>query len=183
MRRVRIFLSDSAATAAAEMALVAPLLITLMFGAAEVGNFFMDQHALDKQVRDGARFASRLELSATYDCPGDVFAATDADDQIVNVTKTGAVSGTGNPRWDPTYWARQCGTDPVVSVSIRCVPKTDIDTDDSGYTGIYTSLSGTEIPVVTVSAAVRYRSVLGTLGLSQADMCMRAQSEAAVQGL
>jgi len=174
--------SDSA-TAAAEMALVAPLLIVLMFGAAEVGNLFMDQHALDKQVHDGARFASRLELNSAYDCPDTVFAAADADDQIVNVTKNGAVSGDGNPRWDSSYWARQCGTDPSVSVAIRCVAKSDIDTDDSGYTGVYTSLAGTEIPVVTVSAAVRYRPVLAALGIQDTNICLRAQSEAAVQGL
>ena len=174
--------SDSA-TAAAEMALVAPLLIVLMFGAAEVGNLFMDQHALDKQVHDGARFAARLELNSAYDCPDTVFAAADADDQIVNVTKNGAVSGDGNPRWDSSYWARQCGTDPSVSVAIRCVAKSDIDTDDSGYTGVYTSLAGTEIPVVTVSAAVRYRPVLAALGIQDTNICLRAQSEAAVQGL
>ena len=174
--------SDSA-TAAAEMALVAPLLIVLMFGAAEVGNLFMDQHALDKQVHDGARFAARLELNSAYDCPDTVFAAADADDQIVNVTKNGAVSGDGNPRWDSSYWARQCGTDPSVSVAIRCVAKSDIDTDDSGYTGVYTSLAGMDIPVVTVSAAVRYRPVLAALGIQDTNICLRAQSEAAVQGL
>ena len=174
---------SESATAAAEMALVAPLLIVLMFGAAEVGNLFMDQHALDKQVHDGARFAARLELNSAYDCPDTVFAAADADDQIVNVTKNGAVSGDGNPRWDSSYWARQCGTDPSVSVAIRCVAKSDIDTDDSGYTGVYTSLAGTEIPVVTVSAAVRYRPVLAALGIQDTNICLRAQSEAAVQGL
>ena len=174
---------SESATAAAEMALVAPLLIVLMFGAAEVGNLFMDQHALDKQVHDGARFAARLELNSAYACPDTVFAAADADDQIVNVTKNGAVSGDGNPRWDSSYWARQCGTDPSVSVAIRCVAKSDIDTDDSGYTGVYTSLAGTEIPVVTVSAAVRYRPVLAALGIQDTNICLRAQSEAAVQGL
>ena len=174
---------SESATAAAEMALVAPLLIVLMFGAAEVGNLFMDQHALDKQVHDGARFAARLELNSAYDCPDTVFAAADADGQIVNVTKNGAVSGDGNPRWDSSYWARQCGTDPSVSVAIRCVAKSDIDTDDSGYTGVYTSLAGTEIPVVTVSAAVRYRPVLAALGIQDTNICLRAQSEAAVQGL
>lgn len=172
-------------TAAVEMALVAPLLLALMFGSLELGNLFMDQHALTKQVRDGARFASRLELNSAYVCsadPATVFAASDATDQIIHVTKDGVVSGSGTPRWG-SYWSRNCDDgDPTLTVTIRCVAKSDVDTDGSGFTGIYTGLNGS-IPVVNVAGAVKYRSVLGTLGFDATDICLRAQSEAAVQGL
>ena len=98
------------------------------------------------------------------------------------MTETGEVSGAGQPRWDSSYWARTCGTDAkAVTVSIRCVPKTDIDTEASGSTGIYTSLDG-DIPVVSVAARVRYISVLSSLGFDAANICMSAESDAAVQG-
>ena len=174
---------DRSASAAAEMALVSPVLIALLFGSLELGNYFLDQHALEKQVRDGARFAARMELdSATYSCPGSVFIDPDADDKIINVTKTGAVSGAGNPRWTD-YWDRNCpGVAQTVTVALTCVDKDEIDTPADGFTGIYTELDG-DIPVVTVSAAVRYRSILSSLGFDTTSRCLRAESKAAVTGL
>lgn len=176
-------LRDRSATAAVEMALVTPLLLTLLVGSVELGNFFMTEHVLIKQVRDGARYASRLALSGTYACPGTVFADANATSEIVNVTETGAVSGTGFARLGPAYWARTCAGDTApVSVSFTCVPKTDIDTQGSGETGIYTALNG-DIPVVTVTARVKYQSVLSTIGFTVADRCMTAESKSAVQGI
>jgi Flp pilus assembly protein TadG len=174
---------DRKAAAAAELAMVTPLLLALLFGSAELGNFFADEHALEKQVRDGARFASRLEFNTAYACPGAVFQDPDATTKIINVTKNGAVSGAGNPRWT-TYWDRTCtGSQQTVSVSIRCVDKSAVATTNNGPTGLYSTLAGTTIPVVKVSGAVQYRSVLGLLGLDLTNACLRADSEAAVQGL
>jgi hypothetical protein len=183
MRNFRIILGDRNASAAAEMALVTPVLLAIMFGSLELGNLFTDEHALEKQVMDGARYASRLELNAAYSCPNTVFQDTDANTKIINVTKNGVVSGSGNPRWTE-YWTRTCpGDTQTLAVSVRCVAKNQIDTGNSGNSGIYTSLSGNNIPIVKVSGAVRYRSVLGTLGFNVANLCLRAESEAAVQGL
>jgi Flp pilus assembly protein TadG len=183
MKRLTM-LRDQGASAAAEMALVTPLLLALLFGSVELGNYFMSEHALEKQVRDGARYASRLALSSSYSCPDTVFADANARNDIINVTETGAVSGTGFPRWDASYWNRTCGSDTqTVTVNVSCVPKDDIDTGGSGNTGIYTALTGTNIPVVTVSARVKYFSVLSSLGFNAANLCMTAESKAAVQGL
>jgi Flp pilus assembly protein TadG len=184
MRRLLGLLRNDKASAAAEMALLTPLLLALMFGSFELGNLFMDEHALEKQVRDGARFGARLTLNEDYSCgsPATVFEADDAEDQIKKVTKDGAVSGTGNPRWS-AYWSRNCTDDtPTLSVTIRCVPKASIDTEASGKTGIYTGLDG-DIPVVKVSGSVKYRSVLAPLGLNATNVCLTAESEAAVQGV
>lgn len=183
MRRVADFLRDSGGSAAAEMALVTPLLLAVLFGSVELGNLFMDEHVLEKQLRDGARFASRLEINSAYSCPTTVFKDANATDQIINVTKNAAVSGSGNPRWT-NYWTRTCpGKAQTVTVSIRCVDKDQIDTDDTGNTGIYTGLAGTTIPVVKVSGAVKYRSVLSSLGFDATNICLYADSEAAVQGI
>ena len=59
---------DRCGAAAAEMALVAPMLITLMFGSFELGNYFLSEHALAKAVRDGARYATRIAVT-NYSCP------------------------------------------------------------------------------------------------------------------
>ena len=186
MRLLDRFLRDRQGAAAAELALVVPMMLTLMFGSLELGNLFIDEHALSKQVRDGARFGARLELAADYSCtsdPATVFEdGAGAETQIINVTKEGVTSGSGQSRWD-SYWTRTCsGGAPTLDVSIRCVPKSDIDTADSGNTGIYTSLVG-DIPVIKVAGAVRYRSVLAALGFDATNVCLRAESEAAVTGV
>lgn len=182
MRRLSFF-RNQRASAAAELALVTPFLLTLMFGAVELGNLFLDEHALQKQVRNGARFASRLELHENYACPAAVFADADATAKVINVTRNGVVAGTGNPRWTD-YWTRTCpGGAQTLTVDVRCVNKDQIDTGNTGNSGIYTSLGGTTIPVVKVSGAVQYRSVIATLGFNVADICLTAESELPVQGI
>ena len=102
MRGLVTFLRNQRASAAAELALSLPIMLVLMFGSLELGNLFLDEHALSKQVRDGARFGARLELASDYDCtedPATVFAdGAGAADQIRNVTKNGVVTGAGSPR-------------------------------------------------------------------------------------
>ena len=36
---------------------------SLMFGAVELGNYFLNEHSLVKAVRDGARYAARQDFS------------------------------------------------------------------------------------------------------------------------
>jgi hypothetical protein len=181
MKRLGL-LGDISGSAAAEMALITPLILMLMVGSFELGNLFLDQHTLEKQVQDGARFASRLEIAKTYSCPGTVYQDVNATTQIIKVTKDETVTGSGNARWG-TYWTRTCtGDTQTVQVSLRCVPKTALDSGSSGFTGIYTGLNG-DIPVVKVAAAVKYRSVLAALGFNAGNICLKAESEAAVQGL
>ena len=175
MRTLRVLLADHSGTAGVEMAMVAPLLIILMFGSMELGNYFLDQHAVAKQVHDGARFASRLTLASSYNCPGTVFEDASATTKIVNVTKTGSVDGTATGRFDSTFWAPCTAGGTPVTVTLRCV-------DKSLYSGVYTGLGG-NIPVVKVSANLAYPSLFGALGFNSSALCLRADSEAAVAGL
>jgi len=174
MKALRVLLADLSATAAVEMALVTPLLVILMFGSMELGNYFLDQHAVSKQVNDGARFAARLPLASTYNCPAAVYEDSGATTKIVNVTKTGSVDGTAAGRFPAAFWDA-CGDGDAVTVTMRCVDKTL-------YKGVYTGLAG-NIPVVKVSADVAYPSLFGAVGFATSALCLRATSEAAVVGL
>jgi len=175
MKALRVLLADLSATAGVEMAMVAPMLIILMFGSMELGNYFLNQHAVSKQVHDGARFASRLPLASSYNCPATVFEDAGASTKIVNVTKTGSVDGSATGRFDSTFWAACAPATSAVTVTMRCVDKTL-------YGGVYNGLAG-NIPVVTVSADVAYPSLFGALGFDSSALCLRATSEAAVAGL
>ena len=84
-------LSDQGGASAAEMALVLPLLLVLLFGPLELGNYFMNQHTLVKAVRDGARFAARQDFTNYTACSGSPGGTVVADTQ--NVVMNGVLSG------------------------------------------------------------------------------------------
>lgn len=154
------------ATAAAEMALVAPMLIILMFGAFELGNYFLSEHVVVKAVRDGARYAARRSFT-NYTCPG----ATVNSTMITNVqelTRTGKLTG-GTARL--TGWTNNN----TVTVSITC------ETVGTTYSGIYDGM--TNIPVVTVSASVPYDSLFNNLGFTSTGLLLNAESQSTVMGI
>lgn len=144
--------------------MITPLLITLMFGAFELGNYFWNDHIVAKAVRDGARFASRQSFS-TMPCAG---AATNAT-AINNLVRFGNIAGTGSPRL--ASWNNAS----MVSVTLSCGAA-------STYSGIYAGATAT-IPVVTVSADVPYRSLFQRIGFDARSLRLRGRSQAAVMGL
>jgi len=54
--------SNKDAAAAAEMAIVTPILVSLMFGSFEMGNYFLSEHVVAKAVRDGGWLVLRFSL-------------------------------------------------------------------------------------------------------------------------
>lgn len=158
---IRRFISNRCGTAAAEFVLTLPMMLALLFGAMEAGHFFWTQHKIVKSVRDGARYASRLDV--TQLCANNATLLT----QIRNVTANGQLSG-GTPKV-PGWQAAN------VSVVISCNSFVD--------TGIYTDL-GARGPLVTVSSGpVQYPSILGGLGFITNSLNLSARSSAAVVGL
>ena len=171
----RTILADRSGAAAAEMAMILPFMLALLFGSIEAGNYFLSEHAVVKQVRDGARFASRLPLVENYSC-GPASVEADAVTKIVNVTRTGSVNGAAVGRLPATVWDAPCaGATSGVDVTVRCMPYDD-------FPGIYRGLED-DIPVVKVAADVEYPSVLGQLGFMTSGLCLRAESEIPVSGL
>lgn len=153
--------------AGAEMALMVPLLLTLMFGSFELGNYFYSQHVVTKAVRDGARFASRA-------FPIDVSCATLPGGPVGitrTMTRTGQVSG---------GTARLAGWTDDLSVSVVPVPYTNLNLVGSGiYKG-----RDTNICTIRVTARVKYVPILKTLGLANTgDLYLNASSEAPVVGI
>lgn len=161
----RDLVRDESGAAAAEMALVTPLLLVLMFGAMELGKFFLDQHVLVKSVRDGARYASRQSFADYSGCAPSAAVITNTR----NLTRTGQVAAGGDARL--AYW-----TDPTsVSVTVAC--------DTSGdYEGIYRG-SALGAPVVTVSASVPYTPLIGSIGFATDGLMLNARSQSAVAGV
>ena len=159
MTLLRRLLANTRASAATEMALVTPLLLLLLFGTFEVGNYFLSEHVVQKGVRDAARYASRLPISSYPACnPTDPVRV-----QIKRLARTGAPDGTALRL---SGWT----ADDMTTVTLAC--------DTSGtHTGIYTVYPFPDgVPVVTVSATVPYLSLFGLLALGN----LNAASQSAV---
>ncbi len=164
-------LGNNSGAAAAEMALLLPLLTVIMFAGIEGGYLMWQEHKVVKGVRDGARYAGRQGFAAVNCGSGTI--ATDA--AIKNVTRTGFPDG-DNPAISPST------DDPVivgwdstkVTVTVACSAATN--------TGIYKDVTG-GAPLVTVSARVPYIPLFGSLGFATSNLTLNANAQAAVMGL
>ena len=168
MMRLLFLFRDQKGAARAEMALMLPLLVTLMFGSFELGNYFWNEHKVLKSVRDAARFASRQSSLYSPPCkPGIVTTAPAPDiDKIARYGKL-AVTAADQPK---IYgWTKP------VTVTLSCP---SIGT----YSGIYKGKAN--VPVVTVTAtAVPYPSLFKTLGFTSNALTLNASSQSAVMGI
>jgi len=156
-------------SAAVEMALVTPLLLTLLFGSFELGNYFLDNHVVTKAVRDGARFASRsvpLKDSCDNTISSSSLDVISAKTETQNLTIYGQL-GVGTPRLP--------GWTSGVTVEFSC--------ETTGApAGIYRGMSD-GAPVVIVTATVPYHSLFSSIGLSNTSLSITARSEVPVMGI
>lgn len=173
IRWLASFARDTRGVAAAEMAMVTPLLMVIMFGIFEAGNFFWNEHIVVKAVRDGARFAGRQSYLA-FSCPSgggagsfDTTRFPNLPAQIKNVTRTGQLTG-GTAR--VSGWI-----DSQVVLTVDCI-------NDPDLLGIYTSNAG-NAPRVKVVATVPYPSLFGALGFNTSGLSVSASAQSPVMGI
>ena len=162
MRRLSRLGLDTSGAAAAEMALLIPLVLAMILATFEGAWYMVCEHRVIKGVRDAARYAARLDRSL-YTCPGGAF--TGATAPIQNLTRTGKLTG-GNaqvPGW----------VDGDVTVTVNCA---------TGIGGIYNQTGG-NAPRVTVRTQFAYPSMMGTLGFSQTTVQIGAAAQSPVIGL
>lgn len=171
-------LSGNRGAAAAEMALAAPLLLTILFGSVELGNYFYNEHRLVKAARDGARYAARQSFSNYSSCSGNVptpgVAGTVHENTRLMVRKGTLDSAATDilPNWESATF----------SVTVSC-STTLSDGGGGNYVlgGIY---ANTNAPTVVVSVSLPYYPVLAAaFGSSSIGASLNATQSAAVMGL
>jgi len=150
--------------AAAELVLIMPFLVLLMFGGLELGYYFYSQHQVVKGVRDGARYASRQSFESLNCTAGTVPAGIAT--AIQEVTRTGRVSG-GTAR--VPGWVNS-----DIAVTLTC-PTTALKT------GIYANESNA--PRINLSASVAYQSLFAGVGVIDSTYTLNATQQAAVMGI
>jgi hypothetical protein len=153
------------------MALALPLLLVLIWGPLEIGNYFMNEHTLIKGVRDGAIYAAHQDIS-NYDCSaGTPTVPQNVQDDTKALVRTGQLSG-GTDR------LRNWGS-ATFSVSFSCVTQS---TNGTTLSGIY-ALNAGKVPIVRIDASLPYASILGNLGFRPATLTVSAKQEATVMGI
>ena len=156
------FLHDRSGTAGAEMALVMPFLMVLVFAGFEAGHFFWSEHKVIEGVRNGVRYASRLPIDKVCPTTDPIVAAN-----IKRVTRTGKLETTAVPL--VPGWSNDS------QVTITC--NTYI------ATGIYTTYGGNGATVTVAANNLYYPSLLNSLGLLTTSCKLNAWSSAAVIGI
>lgn len=172
---VRRLIASHDGAAAVEMVFVLPLLMTLLLGSVELGNYFYNEHTLIKSVRDGARYAARQGMSNFTACTGSPPQA------VVDDTRTVVRKGTldsSAPDLLPSWGSAN------FTMTISCTASLN---DGAGGTyvpaGIYANLAG-GAPTILVSATLPYRPILATpFGFSGAGLSITATQSAAVAGI
>ena len=164
MTKLRAFTLRNDGAAAAEMALMLPLLMLLMFGGFEAAHYFYTEQKVIQAVREGARYAGRRPF-ADFPCGG--AASAGAVTAVKSVTRTSHLHGqpTRISNWDNT----------LITVTHTC-------NASFANAGIFKG-NPNGAPVVTVSAAADYPSLFGTLGLIDGTYQVRSSAQAVVNGI
>jgi hypothetical protein len=167
---------SSRGAAAAEMALVTPLLLGILFGSVELGNYFYDEHKLVKAVRDGARYAARQRFANFNGCTGSPPATVVSETRTI--VRKGTLDSTSSdllPNWDDASTS--------FSVTMSCLPTLSDGGNTMAPSGIYAGMTS-GAPSVTVTARLPYRPLIGSaFGFSGAGAFLNATQHAAVGGL
>ena len=161
MARLRSFVADQCGAAAAEMALILPLALVLLFATFEGAYYIICEHQVVTGVRNAARYAARLDFSQ-YACPAGTFSGSTAT--VQNLARTGQLTG-GTSRV-------QGWVNGDISVTVTC----------AAQSGIYTGTAG-QAPKVRVSSRFNYPSIMGQLGFTQSTLQVGAAAESPVMGI
>jgi Flp pilus assembly protein TadG len=141
-------LRDQDGAALIEFTIMAPLLLSLVFGIAEFGRFLYQYQMVLEGLRDAGRYLARLD-------------ANDATNQsnAANLATTGTIDGTGEPRVD--NW--EAGD---IDFSV-----TDVDNTAGTYRG------PAEIEVIEVTTTFDYADVgfLSALGFAPISIAAEHQ--------
>jgi len=165
MIKFSAFIRDQRGAAASEFALMVPLMVVLLFAGMEAGYYLFTEHKVIKAVREGSRYAGRLQWSV-YDCANGTIDATAAQN-IRDVTRTGVPGGNVPlvPGWD----------DADVFVTFDC--------DATTTTGIFQGNGTDGAPRVTVRTQTDYQSLFNGLVGIDSSAKVGATAQAVVNGI
>ena len=163
------FLTGIRGSAGAEFSLVLPLLLTVVFGSIEVGRLLHDYHVINKGVRDGTRFLSRVPVTCDSLGAGSFTNAADIT-TAKNLTLTGTVDTPSAPGdyllgyWDDAN---------TITYQVQCVT-------NASYEGAF--FGRPFIPAITGAAVVPFSFIFGSLLFSSSSITITANHKSCGYG-
>lgn len=154
MSFLRTLLRDERGGPGAEMALMLPLLMALLFGGMEGGFYFWREHQIVKAAREAARYGSRLPMT-NFNCT-DGSVTQSAKDSITAVVN-----------------ASIAGTTTTTASTMSCI--------SGSNTGLYVG-KATGAPILKVSLSQNYGGLFSTMILPS-GLTIGATAQSAVMGL
>ena len=167
MTMLRRFLICPQGAAAAEMALILPLAVLMMFTSIEAGHYFYQEHQVVKGLRDGARFAARQSFDDINCRGGAAYIDPALVTTVKNLSRTGTLAG-GTAR--VSGWVN-----PDIMVDVSCPSVAQ------ATTGIYDTSE--QAPQVEVSTSLSYDSLFNGLGVITDSYTLNAEQNATVMGI
>jgi len=155
--------------AAVELALLAPLLLILTFGAIDVVRALRDYNVVTKSIRDSGRFLARVPIDCTQAAGSRIASADQTTARQLAMTGRIGLSPAvaGNRLID--YWSA-LGT---VSIQVNCLSNTSADNLCGGAGETIACYGDNVIPVVSISTDIPYVGS-GISLLSMTNMSLRA---------
>jgi len=165
-------------SAAVELMLATPIMLALLLGSVELGNYFYNEHILVKAVRDGARYAARQDFASYNGCNGTLANVPTA---VFDATKLLVRKGSFDNS-DPDLLNNWDAGSTQFTVRMSCSTTAGTTTLGGIYSGNNTGTVGMA-PVVVVTATLPYRPVLSGFGFNGFGLTLNATQQAAVMGL
>ncbi len=155
------FMTGNRGSAGAEFSLVLPLLLTVVFGSIEVGRLLHDYHVIDKGVRDGTRYLSRVPITCNGPGAGSFTNAADLT-TAKNLTFTGTVDTPSGPGdYLLGYW-NDANT---ITYQVQCVANVSFEGAFLGHPFV---------PAITGAAVVPFSFIFGSLLFSSSSITITA---------
>lgn len=170
MSLCRLFTCERGA-AAAEMALIAPLAVLIIFSSLETGHYFYQQHQVVKGVRDGARYAARQsfdDINCRNDSPS-ISGTVAANIRLL--TRTGQIASTTAAPRIPNW----TDSDTVTTITVTCPDAPEAED------GIFRPTE--PAPQVNIVATPAYDSLFNGLGIITDNVTLRGEQQAVVMGI
>lgn len=155
------FITGNRGSAGAEFSLVLPLLLTVVFGSIEVGRLLHDFHVIDKSVRDGTRFLSRVPVTCNGAGAGSFTNAADLT-TAKNLTLTGTVD---TPSVPGDYLLGYWNDASTITYQVQCITNASYEGAFFGYPFI---------PAISGSAVVPFSFLFGSMVTSTSSITITA---------
>jgi Flp pilus assembly protein TadG len=168
-RQIFGLMRSTRGVAAVELALLAPLLLILTFGAVDIVRALRDYNVVSKSIRDSGRFLARVPIDCTQAAGSRIASADQTTARQLAMTGRIGLSPAVAANRLVDYWS----ADSTVTIQVNCLSNNAADNLCGGAGETIACRGENVIPVVTISTDIPYVGS-GISLLAMTNMSLRA---------